>query len=240
MKNKIQLNKLSKIVNTENGAGLIFASPFILGFFCFLIIPILISLYYSFCNYDILSPAVWKGLQNYKRILFEDETFWKSLLVTFKYSFVAVPLKLAFALIVALILFNTTRLSGLYRGVYYLPSILGGSVAVSILWKRMFSSNGVINALLGLVGIHTQFSWVGEISTALWTLVLLTVWQFGSSMLIFLASLKRMFMLISFGYVMHVVIRRKHRICGFQRLNLLFQFYCLTWRHKTPATKVSM
>ncbi|WP_256729167.1 carbohydrate ABC transporter permease [Treponema parvum] len=190
MKNS-RLNRLKQIANTEGGAGLIFASPFIFGFFVFLIIPILISFYYSFCNYDILSPPVWNGLKNFKEIFTDDETFWRSLFVTFRYSFAAVPLKLAFALVVALILFNTTKMSGLYRGVYYLPSILGGSVAVSILWRRMFSSNGTINALLGLIGINTQFSWVGEKSTAIWILILLTVWQFGSSMLIFLASLKQ-------------------------------------------------
>jgi multiple sugar transport system permease protein len=189
MKKKLQ--SLKQLINTECGAGLVCASPFIFGFFVFLVIPILISFYYSLCKYDILSPPVWQGIKNYTDITFNDPRFWKSLAVTFKYAFISVPLKLAFALLVALILVHTTKLSAVYRAVYYLPSILGGSVAVSILWKRMFASNGVINSLLGYIGIHTEYSWVGEVPTAIWTLILLTVWQFGSSMLIFLASLKQ-------------------------------------------------
>ena len=180
-----------QLINTECGAGIVCASPFIIGFFVFLIIPIIISFYYSFCKYDILSAPVWTGIKNYAGIFLTDEKFWKSLAVTFKYAFISVPMKLIFALFVALILVHKTKLSGLYRAVYYLPSILGGSVAVSILWKRIFASNGVINTLLGYIGIHTSYSWVGEVPTAIWTLILLTVWQFGSSMLIFLASLKQ-------------------------------------------------
>ena len=82
-------------------------------------------------------------------------------------------------------------MSGFYRAAYYLPSIIGGSVAVSILWKRMFAMDGVINKLLGMIGIETNFSWLGDTKTALWVLIILVVWQFGSSMLIFLSALKQ-------------------------------------------------
>jgi len=95
------------------------------------------------------------------------------------------------ALIVAMLLVKSTRLSGFYRAVYYLPSIIGSSVAVAILWKRMFASDGVINALLGVMGIPCDVAWLGRSDTAIWTLIILAVWQFGSSMLIFLSGLKQ-------------------------------------------------
>lgn len=180
----------SQWVNQENVAGVICTSPFIIGFFLFLIVPMLISGYYSFCDYDILSAPKWTGLENFVRI-FQDSKFYKSMGVTFFFAFVSVPLRLIFALIVAMILLKPTKLTGLYRAAYYLPSIIGGSVAVSILWKRMFAIDGTVNALLNAIGIPSKMSWLGNTSTAIWTLILLAVWQFGSSMLIFLSSLKQ-------------------------------------------------
>ena len=82
-------------------------------------------------------------------------------------------------------------MSGFYRAVYYLPSIIGSSVAVAILWKRMFASDGVINAILGIFGLPSDIAWLGRADTAIWTLIILAVWQFGSSMLIFLSGLKQ-------------------------------------------------
>ena len=90
----------------------------------------------------------------------------------------------------ALLLLRTTKATSFYRAAYYLPSIIGGSVAVSILWKRMFAKEGVVNAILGMFGIHTTFAWLGNKHTAIWVLVVLAVWQFGSSMIIFAAGLK--------------------------------------------------
>ena len=171
-------------------AGVLFTLPFTIGFLLFMIVPMGISLYYSFCDYDILSPPVFTGLKNFIS-MFQDETFFKTLKVTFFFAFVSVPLKLLFALIVAMLLLENSKMSGFYRAAYYLPSIIGGSVAVSILWKRMFAMDGVVNKLLGMVGIQTSFSWLGDTRTAIWVLILLVVWQFGSSMLIFLSSLKQ-------------------------------------------------
>ena len=165
--------------------------PFIIGFLVFLVVPMALSLYYSFCDYDILSPPKFVGLKNYIDMFTADATFWQSIKATFYFAFVSVPLRLIFALIVAMILVKPTKLTGFYRAAYYLPSIIGGSVAVSILWKRMFAPDGVVNSLLGLVGIDTKFSWLGDTKTAIWTLILLAVWQFGSSMLIFLSALKQ-------------------------------------------------
>ena len=155
-----------------------------------MIVPMGISLYYSFCDYDILSPPEFTGLDNFVK-MFQDETFYKTIGVTFYFAFVSVPLRLVFALIVAMLLLKNSKMSGFYRAAYYLPSIIGGSVAVAILWKRMFATDGVINRLLGAVGIETTFAWLGNTKTAIWVLILLAVWQFGSSMLIFLSALKQ-------------------------------------------------
>ena len=184
------MKALKQQLSKESVAGVLFTLPFTIGFLLFMIVPMGISLYYSFCDYDILSPPVFTGLKNFIS-MFQDETFFKTLKVTFFFAFVSVPLKLLFALIVAMLLLENSKMSGFYRAAYYLPSIIGGSVAVSILWKRMFAMDGVVNKLLGMVGIQTSFSWLGDTRTAIWLLILLVVWQFGSSMLIFLSSLKQ-------------------------------------------------
>lgn len=177
-------------LNDERVAGLICTSPFIIGFFMFLIIPMCLSAYYSLCNFNITSDPVFVGMANFTK-MFGDTKFWKALQVTFFYAMVSVPLRLLFALLVALILLKTTKMTAFYRAAYYLPSIIGGSVAVSILWKQMFAKAGTINMLLQGIGINCTIAWLGNVDTAIWTLILLSVWQFGSSMLIFLSSLKQ-------------------------------------------------
>ena len=177
-------------LDAETKAGLAFTSPFIIGFLLFMIVPMMISLYYSLCDYNILSAPVFVGLKNYIK-MFSDEVFFKTIGVTFFYALISVPLRLAFALLVAMLLLNSSRLTAFYRAAYYLPSIIGGSVAVSILWKRMFDIDGVINKVLAVFGMKDPVSWLGDKNTAIWTLILLAVWQFGSSMLIFLSSLKQ-------------------------------------------------
>lgn len=174
---------------SEGVAGVVFSAPFIIGFLLFMLVPVGISFYYSLCDFNILSEPVFRGLKNYTTML-GDETFWKSLKVTIFYTVVSVPLKLIFALIVAQLLLKTSKITGLYRALYYLPSIIGGSVAVAILWKRMFATDGLVNNLLGRIGIK-PIAWLGDTDIAIWILVLLTVWQFGSSMLIFLSALKQ-------------------------------------------------
>ncbi|MDO4865815.1 MAG: sugar ABC transporter permease [Clostridia bacterium] len=181
---------LAEKLNEEHIAGMICTAPFTIGFLLFMIVPMLISAYYAFCDFDILSPAVWTGLANFKT-MFSEAKFWKSLGVTFYFAFVSVPLRLVFALIVALILLRTTKITALYRAVYYLPSIIGGSVAVAILWKRMFGNDGTVNVLLRMLGFEGKIKWFGQPGTAMWTLIILAVWQFGSSMLIFLSALKQ-------------------------------------------------
>ncbi len=175
--------------NQEHVAGVICTLPFTIGFLMFMIIPMIISAYYSFCDFDILNPAKFTGLANFER-MFADRKWLTSLGVTLRFAFISVPLRLVFALIVAMILLRTTRITALYRAAYYLPSIIGGSVAVAILWKRMFASDGTVNAVLSIFGAEA-ISWLGRTDTAIWTLIILAVWQFGSSMLIFLSALKQ-------------------------------------------------
>lgn len=174
----------------ESTAGIIFTLPFAIGFLLFMIVPMGISLYYAFCDFNILAPPVFTGLKNFKT-MFSDAVFMKSLQVTVFFAVISVPLKLAFALAVAMLLLKTTKATGIYRALYYLPSIIGGSVAVSILWKRMFATDGLINQVLHAIGVTNTISWLGNKNTAIWTLIILAVWQFGSSMLIFLSSLKQ-------------------------------------------------
>ncbi|MBS7030331.1 MAG: sugar ABC transporter permease [Clostridium sp.] len=147
------------------------------------------SLYFSFTQYDMLTPAIPVGLKNYES-LFADGRFINSLKVTFKYVIVSVPLQLAFALLVALMLKKNRRGVKVYRAMYYLPSLFGGSVAVSILWRQLFNKEGVFNQILAVFGIEGK-NWIATPSSALNTLIVLAVWQFGASMVIFLASLKQ-------------------------------------------------
>ena len=171
-------------------AGYIFIAPFLIGFFALTLIPFLTSLYLAFTEYNILSPPTWIGLDNFKRMFFEDKLFWKSFGVTFKFALIQVPIKLAFSLLVALILTRTTKAIGFYRSAFYIPSLMGGSVAVALLWKQLFAYEGVINRLLEFLGLPNQTKWLANPNTALGVLISLGVWQFGSSMLIFLASIK--------------------------------------------------
>lgn len=190
-KAKKKRSSFSAWIQKENVAGYVFSLPFIFGFLMFMVIPMGLSFYYSFCRYDIQTPTIWIGLGNYIEIFTDDPTFRKSLMVTCYYALIGTPLKVIFALIVALILNHETRAVPIYRATYYLPSIIGGSVAVAILWRRIFESNGTINAILGNIFPFLQgYNWFSE-GPAIWVLILLTVWQFGSSMLIFLSALKQ-------------------------------------------------
>lgn len=183
-------NRLARFMDSDNVVGYVFAAPFILGFLIFTLFPMLSSLYYSFTNYDLLSSPTWVGVDNYQKIFLNDAKIMKSFQVTFTYVFCSVPLRLNFALLVAMLLKNAVRGIGFYRSAYYLPSLIGGSVAVAIMWSQIFGEKGLVNSALGLIGIEATTNWIGNPGTALGTLITLSVWQFGSSMLIFLAGLK--------------------------------------------------
>ena len=174
---------------TRNAPGYIFLTPWFLGFFLLAIGPILASLYLSFTKYDMVSDPQWVGLKNYDYMFNRDRRFWKALTVTFSYVAMAVPARLAMALAVAMLLDKGLRTIGLYRAIFYLPSLLGASIAIAILWQQLFEVNGVVNRLLAMVGIDGP-AWISDPKTSLYTLVVLAMWQFGSPMLIFLAGLR--------------------------------------------------
>jgi multiple sugar transport system permease protein len=175
----------------DNAVGYLMLAPWLVGFAFMWLAPAITSVYYSFTNFNLLNTPKLIGFANYVRIFTADKTFYQSLKVTFIYVLILVPLRLAFALFIAVLLNKKHRCLGLYRTVYYIPSVIGGSIAVSIVWKELFGNKGVIMSLLGACGIHQQTSFLGNTQTALGVIILMGVWQFGSSMLIFLAALKQ-------------------------------------------------
>jgi len=173
----------------RNWAGYFFITPWLLGLILFTAIPIAASLYLSFTDYNLLQPPKNFGLQNYLGML-KDSIYLASVGVTLKYVFIGVPLQLSMALGVALLLNRGLRGLEVYRAIYYIPSLLGGSVAIAVLWRQLFGGNGLVNGLLASIGIKGM-NWISDPRTALYTLIILAVWQFGSSMVIFLAGLKQ-------------------------------------------------
>ncbi|MFY1671099.1 carbohydrate ABC transporter permease [Plantactinospora sp. WMMB334] len=173
----------------ENQVAYGFLAPWIVGMVVFTIGPILASLYLSFTDYTLLSPPEWLGLENYRRML-EDSRLHKSILVTFQYVFVSVPVQLALALGLAMLLNRGVRGLAIYRSVYYLPSLLAGSVSIAILWRQIFGSEGLVNQLLARIGVE-GVSWVAHPDYALGTLIVLNAWTFGAPMVIFLAGLRQ-------------------------------------------------
>ncbi len=174
----------------EARAAYLFLAPWFLGLIVITVVPIVASLYLSFTDYSMLQPPKWIGLDNYTKMFAGDPRFLTSLKVTTIYVVVSVPLQLAFALALALALDAGLRGLAFYRSIYYLPSLLGGSVAIAILWRKIFGSDGLVNAALGLFGIEGT-GWVSSPDTALGTLILLHVWTFGAPMVIFLAGLRQ-------------------------------------------------
>ncbi len=181
----------------ENLSSYVFLVPWLLGFFVLTLYPMLYSLYLSFTEFNILQPPKWIGLQNLF-IMFvgsdqypRDERFLNSLIVTFRFVFISVPLKLAFALGIAMLMNRKMKLIPFYRTLYYIPTLLGGSVAIAVLWRRLFSGDGVLNIVLRELFNLDPPAWISSPKYALYTLILLAVWQFGSPMIIFLAGLKQ-------------------------------------------------
>jgi len=185
----VRNRELKKLIGSEAFVGYILILPWIIGLLMFQFGPILQSFYLSFTKYNILQPSRFTGLSNYRRI-FSDLYFIRASEVTFKYVLMTVPMKIIFAFIVALVLNMKLKGIALFRTIYYIPSIFGASIAMSILWKALFIYNGMVNQLLGVIGVKGP-SWLGSPSLALFTISMLNVWQFGSSMVIFLAGLKQ-------------------------------------------------
>lgn len=169
--------------------GLAYLLPYIVGLLVFTAIPFLASLWMSFTEYNLMSAPKFSGLDNYVKLFSSDRTFRRSLWVTLLYVFLTVPVKLAFALFVAYVLNYKLRFINFFRTAFYVPSILGGSVAIAVLWRYVFASNGLVNMLLGAIGAE-PVDWFGDPTNALITITLLRCWQFGSAMVIFLAALQ--------------------------------------------------
>lgn len=177
-------------LSRQNRTAYLFLLPWLVGFFCLTLGPMLGSLYLSFTKFNLLNSPRWLGLDNYVQIFKEDDSFLHSMGLTFQYALLSVPLRLIFALLVAMALNKGIRALGVYRTVYYIPSLLGGSVAIAIVWRKIFDGDGLFNQFLSWFGIQGP-AWVAHPDYILSTIITLSVWQFGSAMVIFLAGLKQ-------------------------------------------------
>ncbi len=175
-------------VGVSRFTGLLLISPFIAGSALFLIYPFFCSFLLGMTNYDGIRPPEFTGLNNY-RVMLSDESFRKALGVTLKYAAFLVPMKLLVSLLTALLLAQEIKGIGIYRTVFYIPSILGSNLAVVIMWQYLFTSKGLVNQLLSLAGA-SPVSWYGDPDKALFIIVLLRLWEFGSTMIIFLTALR--------------------------------------------------
>lgn len=174
----------------DNKAAYLFLIPWFIGLVVITIGPMIASLYLSLTNYNLLQPPKWIGFENYIQML-GDDRLHNSLRVTLVYVFVSVPVQLVFALGIALLLDKGMRGLPFYRSVFYLPSMIAGSVAIALLWRQMFGTEGLFNQILRLFGINASVGWISDPKYALWTVILLHVWTFGSPMVIFLAGLRQ-------------------------------------------------
>jgi multiple sugar transport system permease protein len=177
--------------NRDNLVGYLFLSPWLLGFVFIIGGPVVVSLWLSFTDYSILGSPQWIGSKNYEIMFAQDDRFWHSLTVTLVYLVVSVPLVQAFALFLATMVNRGVRGLAIYRAIFYVPSLIGGSVAIAILWRYLFASDGLVNGALRVLGIQSSYSWIGQPDTALNTLIILNVWQFGAAMIIYLAGLRQ-------------------------------------------------
>ncbi|MDX2779219.1 sugar ABC transporter permease [Streptomyces caniscabiei] len=169
----------------REGAAWVFLSPWVLGACVLTLLPMAVSLYLSFTDYDLFNAPNWVGLRNYTQMFTEDPRYWRSVATTLLYVVLAVPLQLALALVVALALKNMKRGRAFYRSAFYAPSLLGASMSIALVWRAIFIDGGTVDHLLGTGG------WVNRPGWALLAVALLTVWQFGAPMVIFLAGLQQ-------------------------------------------------
>ena len=180
----------AKEAGRDNKAGYLFLLPWLLGLVVITIGPMLASLYLSFTNYSLIQAPKWIGFDNYIRML-GDERLHTALKVTFIYVFVSTPLQLILALAIAMLLNEGMKGLPFYRSIFYLPSMLGSSVAIALLWRQIFGTEGLVNQVLRLFGVDATIGYVSDPKYALSTIILLHVWTFGSPMVIFLAGLRQ-------------------------------------------------
>lgn len=205
----------------EYRAAYLFLTPWFLGLVAIVLGPMLASLYLSFTRYDLIGDAEWVGTANYERMFTDDSRFMKSVTVTAVYSLLSVPGILIFSLLLAMFLNRGMRFIGIYRVLFYIPSLLGGSVAIAVLWLQLFGSEGIFNAALNIFGIEGQ-SWIGNPNSALYTVVALAIWTFGSTMVIFLAGLRQ-------------IPQSYYEAAALDGASRWQQFWSITFPHLTPV-----
>jgi oligogalacturonide transport system permease protein len=211
--------KRSKIAKRGQKAY-IYILPWLIGLAILQLYPFIASLFYSFTNYNAFGKMDFIGLDNYIRLFTKDKEFYKSLGVTIKYTLLTVPGKIILSLIIAVMLNKSRKGIGALRTIFYLPSLFGGSIAVALLWRLLFMDNGFINAILHIFRI-SPISWLGDPKVALVTLSSLEVWQFGSSMVMFLAALKQ-------------VPQSLYEAAGIDGANKIQSFFKITFPQITP------
>ncbi len=167
-----------------------FALPWIIGFLVFGIYPIIISLYYSLCQYDVLQQPMFIGFENYKNILTKDVYFWKTLWNTGIYTIFRVPINILLSLLIAILLNRSLIASGIIRATYFLPSLVSG-VALSVIWIWIFNPQiGLFNIILGFFGLKGPL-WLQDPNWSKISLVIMNIWSVGGGrMLVFLAALQ--------------------------------------------------
>ncbi|MGW3290669.1 carbohydrate ABC transporter permease [Streptomyces sp. NPDC001002] len=169
----------------REGAAWVFLSPWVLGACLLTIVPMAVSLYLSFTDYNLFDPPHWVGLRNYTQMFTEDPRYWRSVVTTLEYVVIAVPLQLALALVVALALKSMRHGKAFYRSAFYAPSLLGASMSIALVWRQVFNDGGPVDNAIGGGG------WINRPGLSLLAVALLTVWQFGAPMVIFLAGLQQ-------------------------------------------------
>ncbi|WFR57602.1 sugar ABC transporter permease [Anaerocolumna sp. AGMB13025] len=211
--------KHSKIAKRGHKAY-IYILPWLIGLVVLQLYPFIASLLYSFTNYNAFGKMNFIGFDNYVRLFTKDKEFYKSLGVTIKYTLLTVPGKIILSLAIAVMLNKTRKGIGVLRTIFYLPSLFGGSIAVALLWKLLFMDNGLMNSLLHIFKLG-PVSWLGDPKVALTTLSSLEIWQFGSSMVMFLAALKQ-------------VPQSLYEAAGIDGANKVQSFFKVTFPQITP------
>ncbi|GAA1137906.1 MULTISPECIES: carbohydrate ABC transporter permease [Streptomyces violaceusniger group] len=174
----------------RQGAAWVFLSPWVLGAAVLTLLPMAVSLYLSFTDYDMFDAPRWIGFRNYTQMFTEDPRYWRSVITTLTYVVIAVPLQLLLALTVAIALKSVKRGKGFYRSAFYAPSLLGASMSIALVWRAIFNDGGSVDNLLSGMGIDIG-GWINKPGWAILSVALLTIWQFGAPMVIFLAGLQQ-------------------------------------------------
>jgi multiple sugar transport system permease protein len=186
---KTPRRRRSPLRRGEGRVAYAFLLPWLIGMIGLTLGPMIYSLYLAFTKYNLLSSPQWIGFANFVQMA-GDSRYWQSARVTVLYVVISVPVVLIVSMIVALLMNASIKFITGYRALFYLPSLLGASVAVATLWRQIFGDSGLINNALGALGIH-HGSWIGDPGTALYVIISLNAWAFGSTMIIFLAGLRQ-------------------------------------------------